>query len=68
MQTKTFKGKDKADIDQQLWEWRLDNPKIKVLEVYPFERLPLEINPIRRFSEITAADQFSMRVDFEESE
>ena len=66
MQTKTFTGKEKAGIDQQVWEWKVGNPKIKVLGVYPIERLPLELNPIRRFSKITATDLFSMRVDFEE--
>jgi hypothetical protein len=62
MQTKTFRGKDKADIDEQVWEWKVDNPKIIVVETYPIERLPLRMNPMQR-----EPDQVSMRVDFEES-
>jgi hypothetical protein len=50
MQTKTFRGKDKADIDQQVWEWRVDNPKIKVLDMHLIKQLPRELNPIRHFS------------------
>jgi hypothetical protein len=44
----------------------VDNPKIKVLDVHPIEQLPLELNPIRHFSKLTATDQFSMGVDFED--
>jgi hypothetical protein len=37
--TKIFRGKDKADIDAQVWEWKVDNPKIIMVDTYPIERL-----------------------------
>jgi hypothetical protein len=63
MKTKVFRGKDKADIDEQVWEWKVDNPKIIMVDAYPIERLPLQMSPMQ-----PAPDQVSMRVDFEESD
>jgi hypothetical protein len=63
MKTKVFRGKDKADIDEQVFEWKVGNPKIIVVETYPIERLPLQMSPMQ-----PAPDQVSMRVDFEESD
>jgi hypothetical protein len=61
MKTKVFRGKDKADIDAQVWAWKVNNPKIIMVDTYPIERLPLQISPMQ-----PASDQVSMRVDFED--
>ena len=63
MKTKIFRGKDKADIDAQVWAWKVNNPKIIMVDTYPIERLPLQMSPTQ-----PAPDQVSMRVDFEESD
>jgi hypothetical protein len=67
MQTKTFRGKDEIDVKQQLWAWRNANPNVVVTREHPVEALPLDMRPVGGYAKLEAADQVTMRVDFEQS-
>jgi hypothetical protein len=49
MGSKTFTGKDKHDLDQQIWNWRSANPTISVVKTHPIENLQIKaISPVPR--------------------
>ena len=68
MQSKTFTGKDKFDLDQQIRNWQLANPHVAVKKIYPAEKLPIEITKsAASLAKKEAQNTFSIRVDYEDS-
>jgi hypothetical protein len=66
MKTITFRGKDTADLERQLWDLRQSNPKFVLKTKHPIERLPLEAKPVRKRprAALQAQDSVSMSVDY----
>lgn len=44
MKSKTFTGKDKPDLDRQIWNWRSANSHMSVKKIHPMEDLPLRLH------------------------
>jgi hypothetical protein len=65
METKIFTGKDKTDLDQQIWNWRQANPKFILKETHPIETLPLEIAPSAPPTKVMPPDMVLIRVEYE---
>jgi hypothetical protein len=60
VKSRTFTGKDKNDLDWQLWKWVSDNPDIRLKKVLPLEK----VKPW--FGKIEARDTVSIRVYYED--
>jgi hypothetical protein len=69
MKSETFKGKDKYDLDKQIWDWRSAHPNFVVKKTHPIEKLPVDLSkPVSQFAKkIPAADCVSIRLDYEDS-
>ncbi len=68
MKSKTFKGKNEADLEQQIWDWQ-KSQTVTIKEKHPIELLPLEVTkPAFKFAPLPPlADAVSIRVDYEDS-
>jgi hypothetical protein len=67
MQSKTFKGKDKFDLETQIHKWRSVNPHIVLKKRHPIEILPVEATRATFGSPIPEPqDTVSIRVDYED--
>jgi hypothetical protein len=68
MKSKTFTGKDKPDLDRQIWSWRSANLHISVKKIHPIKDVPFRMHrPHVRFDKIKSEDRVSVRVDYEGS-
>jgi hypothetical protein len=68
MPSKTFEGKDNADLEKHIWDWKLANPKIKESKRYPIERLSLNMTkPATPNAKIVSSNLVSIHIDYEES-
>lgn len=67
MPSKIFEGKDKFDLDKQMWDWKSANPKIKELKRYPIERLPWNVSKGAHGAKLSSPNVVSIRIDYEES-
>ena len=66
MKSKTFIGKDRPDLDRQIWNWRSANSHISVKKIHPIKDIPLRMhrpNVVR--AKIEGQDRVSIRVDYE---
>jgi hypothetical protein len=66
--TRLFKGKDKYDLDQQLWEWRSTHPQAFNVKEGPDNWLPISFRPILRFAKIVYPDLVSRLIEYDENE
>jgi len=68
MKTKTFIGKNKPDLDRQIWNWRSANSHISVKKIHPIKDVPLRLHrPHVRLSTSKSQDRVSIQVDYEGS-
>jgi len=68
MKSKTFAGKDKPDLDRQIWNWRSVNAHIKVKKIHPIKDIPIRLHrPHIRFNTSKLQNRVSIRVDYEGS-
>jgi len=68
MKTETFKGKDKQDLDKQIWDWKLTNGRVVVKTTHPMESLPIDLKRTKgKGAKIIPADLVSIRLDYEDS-
>jgi hypothetical protein len=66
MNSKTFTGKDVADVRQQVWNWRKEHPHFFVIKQHPVEGLVPELDLIRRGQKPELKNVVSMRVDYQD--
>ncbi len=68
MKSKTFEGKDKFDLDQQVVAWRSANPKAVIKKTYPDENLPVHATkPTSMFAKKDPAPNLiRRRIDYED--
>ena len=66
MKSIVFTGKDKFDVEKQIWDWRSAHPKVIIEKIYPEEMLPVEYKKPALGSKILAADTVSKKIDYEE--
>ena len=64
MHSKTFTGKDIADVRQQVWSWRKEHPRFFVIKQHPIEGIVPDLDPVKRKFEIKNA--ISIRVDYQD--
>jgi hypothetical protein len=60
VKSRTFTGKDKNDLDWQIWKWVSDNPVIRLKKVVPLEK----VKP--QSGKTEARDTVSIRVYYED--
>ena len=65
MLTKTFEGKDDADLDKQIWDWKSANPKIKELKRHMVETLPLSMTTTVIGAPLKSHNRMLIRIDYE---
>jgi hypothetical protein len=65
--TKVFTGKDKYDLDKQLWDWRSLHPRARIETTHPDVRLPLEMQGRRPGGILIATDALSRQIDYREA-
>jgi hypothetical protein len=68
MKTITFRGKDEVDIERQLWDWRMANPKAVISTKHPIERLPLGMSSPTMGAKRQALDTVLMRIDYTDTD
>jgi hypothetical protein len=67
MKSKTFTGKDKQDLDKQVWAWRSQSSKVAVKKTYPDEILPVVASkPAGKFAPKSSVDLVSRKIDYED--
>lgn len=67
MNTKTFTGKDQADIDRRIWEWQTAVPGILIATRHPLKWLARDLQTDLRKYKIKATDLAIQRIDYENS-
>ena len=68
MKSKTFTGKDKPDLDRQIWNWRSANAHINVKNIHPIKDIPIRLHrPNVRFSASKSQNRVSIKIDYEGS-
>jgi hypothetical protein len=65
MPTKTFAGKDDVDLQKQIWDWKLANPKAKELSRKEAETLPLDMTSMKIGAPIATRDRVSIAIDYQ---
>lgn len=66
MKTITLVGIDEVDLNRKQWDWQITAvPPIRILKIWPDERLPLEVRPLRLGEKILVSNQIKRRVDYE---
>jgi hypothetical protein len=68
MNSKTFTGKDVADVRQQVWAWRKEHPHFFVIKQHPIEGIvpDLDYVPVRRGQKFEPKNAVSIRVDYQD--
>ena len=68
MPSKTFEGKDKYDLDKQIWDWKSANPKVKELKRESIKSLPLTVTaPTMPYAKKESPNIVSIRIDYDDS-
>jgi hypothetical protein len=68
MKTEIFKGKNKQDLDKQIWDWKLTHGSFVVKKTYPVENLPINLNrPKGKGAKMAPTDLVLIRLDYEDS-
>jgi hypothetical protein len=69
MESKTFEGKDRFDLDKKLWDWKLSKPDARIIETHSMKGLPARFNKSdSKFARIgPPPDLVSITIDYEES-
>lgn len=65
MKSKTFEGKDEFDLDQQVFAWRLANPKALTEKTHPDEDLPVGVARRAGTQKNSAPNLVRRRIDYE---
>lgn len=60
-----FTGLDEADLNQQIWAWRAENPTKRIATTHPMEWLPLAMMPGKFGHKITTPDRVMIRIEYE---
>jgi hypothetical protein len=65
MDSKTFTGKDVADVRQQVWAWRKEHPQFFVIRQHPIEGTVPDLDLVKRGQKLELKNAVSMRVDYQ---
>ena len=67
MKSITLRGKDKKDLETQLWKWKSSNPKAVITKQHPIEHLVLDMKkPVGKYAKLEVQDSVSMRIYYNE--
>lgn len=66
MHSKTFTGKDTADVRQQVWAWRKEHPRFFVIKQHPIEGIAPDLDHVRRGQKFEVKTAVSIRVDYQD--
>ena len=64
--SKTFTGKDIADVRQQVWAWRKEHPRFFVIKQHPIEGIVPHLDPVGRGQKFEVKNAVSIRVDYQD--
>ena len=65
MNSKTFTGKDVADVRQQVWTWRKGHPHFFVIKQHPIEGFVPDLDLVTRGQKRELKNVVSLRVDYQ---
>jgi hypothetical protein len=66
MNSKTFTGKDVADVRQQVWTWRKEHPRFFVIKQHALEGIVSDRDLVKRGQKLELKNVVSRRIDYQD--